>query len=1655
MENTDSATSSEKVPHAPAYTWKFITDEFIDSPGTLKNNLIKQIVNEDIAINDVLYEILLSVSEYPTRTTQFMFIQLTSEIFANYNNQFEKYALLANDFMLLAQSFNMNKSLSKFLKDCTIDKRFKILHLDKSVLRSEGIFPEYGKYQYNDARSRIFSVDTFSSLHEASEGYSKFISQLYIYLEHQSEDYENIPSLIDVLNRLMAKFNLDNNRCFLLILNILSTFLETKTNFVLEIFKKSLWWKPCEYNNTVQTVVVDYLLNYVGTECKELKLITLLIKENVLEFDSIYNCLGPLDVEISDSANINLIENSEIEELYKMTQEKLKEDAQISNASALALAAPLLPDSDDEDDTASSSYKKPEKPSEKEVEDQKQTSILEKAKLFRKVQFLEYLIDFQMDNDILSVLVQYPQIPLIYDSIADKLNSLIDDLIAPFYFQFVDNLNITDVEVKQVLNENVYSIDSFLVTVNRYLPFLKYKLARSSRLLTKIIRIVRTSLESNLKDKEFWLQFHRLFIFPCLSFCNNIPVVNESFDILNKFYSMETRYNLYGEYQIIVKKDMITKLNFDTAEKKTRDILKRLSVENVTVSCRVLNKLVSINPIATSNAFISHIESYSSLINLVCESSKFFNDFAWDVITYQILNKLNSNRMVMQSDGLNYSQWFINLSQFIGNLGKFYPSSFQLSPILLDIVKSLLSGDSDILGLLKELLDSMTGIKSITNLTTKQIMRMNAEQSLRQLAYISIQDEREQCGRSSNKLLKVLIDDNIFSELFILLCQVPISLIDKADDKPLKFVNQRCDDVTSLIHRLISTFDLNLKTSVFKSTMCSIPDLIEKFKILPQWVFEIWRRHLARDIKLNNNGSVGIFENLKKSFMNSLTQIDWDILNPQFYLTFWQLSLYDINFKDLSYMMEYSELRSQITGISMKLRRQNELTTKEKNNLEGKHKQLLSVLKYIKEDMNTHESNYKLIQERLEEEKSSWFLSDDAEGIKNDEVLNKRSVLFLQHCAFPRLQHSSFDAVFVSKFIFFIENLKTPGYSLKHVLHNLFMLNILPLTLYTNTTNETENLGLFYQLVLEKLDSWRLKQELFESECPDLGKEVDHKSYCSMLYNWSSNLLKQILQSLDSESYTTRSNAISFLKVLLNNFPVIEEQSDLLSAKLEEIVANDTRDDIKLASRALIGLIKFRYNKLIPVWEFYEMKDEDKKKAMEIREKRLQEEKKHEEEEHRKKVEEERKEQERSRLQNAATAMKPYGLVGLANKKPSESVKKGAAAPAKESKDEKSVAANNETRETSKEPNDSSKELQAPSKLPTGPAVKATGSTQPSVDSGFNASPKAAPSIPGLTNISATDSSSVPTATNTASKVVSSAAKNTDSVGAKPPTGPSTPASKTSDATTRVSQERPQKQTPTEPQTSTHSQQLRHTSSVSEESRAYRGSKSTSASMQHSRSASSASTASAHNTSNKSNYNSNGRSGVNSRDYSRAGYNHSNAGSGNKSWNEYNQDKKYYSSSSTHSSSPNSGISQSNNRSSGSNARLNSGRSSNGNTTNKNSRSSNDKSNGNKSSNTSTGGRKGDTSSYNSSTQQAKYYNSSNERNPYPYQQHPGSTNSRNPRNNNSRTNNPNAMPLPPPSTPPPGSHNREKNKRQNSYSNSNGNNNSNNYNHPNKRPRR
>lgn len=1303
--------------------WDYLTDDLIynsttndsssvQSTDVKKSNflinsrkLLLKLSNDESLIPIVFYEICKCAVQFPNRISNFELADFVNKILLQISET-NKKTEISIEFLIILQSFSLNPIIDKnleiylitFIKLIKIDLLLKRKYLDVEFLKKCQYFPNFSKFSFKIIREKEYGFPIYSSIHECIDGYTKLISEIRsMFIDNDA--FFKIDYFIQIFDRLISHFQLDTNRCFLLLINICSKFFNQQQKLCILILKKTIWWKNKDANNSINLLIARFLKdhNYNSTSSNslsipELNIITLLVKENLIDFNTVYNSLSPFKDE-------------EMDKLYDEYKENLKSKVFKETASALALAAPLIMD-DDEDDENDRGYGGIKRPSiqteRKDIENKENDKNSEKLNITEenntntennntnntgdvslkiatskilnpKVEFLQYLLNFKSYNNSIFILSQYPYLPLLNTELSDSINNVMELIINDYYYNnIVDkndfilfkslSNNINDYELIKLQNNDIEGSssdlpkinngDDFIKIANEFLQFNGSNISKSVKLFTKICNIISFNLKLLLKnenkdedEKEKWFQVYRKFIFPNLSLLDgNSSVIETAFNILLENFELSKRYNLYGEYlSVTVKTNLEIKSNHDIAEKKTRDILKRLSNTNASEMMRKLAKLTYSQPIACCNVFLQQVENYDNLSNLLSDSSRFFNSFCWDVLSFQILNRLTlSNRTFLQNDGLNYNQWINNLSEFLGKISERINSEINLLPVFLLIIKSLSKNSTDYIILLNELIRSMSGIQQINNLTSRQILLMNSETGLKKSMYMIIQDKRLDHTNESKKLLNVLIENNLINELFILIVTLSEKLIEILN-QPLKLISQRIDDLSQLCHTFITIIIENLESENFNNNLLPIDELIQDFNVKPEWSFELWRKQIFTNIKNDNSNNndddddelnLNYFNQLSSKFGNVLNFYEWDSknkMNINLYLNFWCLDLYDIIYEDINYPTELNKFKDQLNGLSKSIKlsdRDPNFSKKQRKQLEFERTSLLDITKNFKDkNESKHKKHNEFVMKFINNFKNQFFQNLDIEDEESVKIFIND---LLEYCLLPRLVHSSFDSIFVFKFIFLIHKLNTPKFSLIYLLNTIFSNGILEQTFYTLTSLQIENFGLFYSEILKKLNDWRLDKELYEKEAvgdgligmippnlksksksmedetdkekdKDIPKALTHELFKRALFNWHRSILINLVKSLESVNYTTRNNSIIFLKNLLGVFPIIEDHCEIISSKLISISKDDKRQDLILSSNALISHITSKRNNWISMWDFYEMDKDEKDRQIEKR----------------------------------------------------------------------------------------------------------------------------------------------------------------------------------------------------------------------------------------------------------------------------------------------------------------------------------------------------------------------------------------------------------------------------------------------------------------------
>ncbi|KAI5959008.1 RLR1 [Candida pseudojiufengensis] len=1256
-------------------SFKYFTDEFLEqfSGGAGDVNILEALDSYDSnnpeTEDEIVFlytELILSLEEGKIKIDHL--IDFLNETIRNDD--------FARIFCQVLNSFPVTENMKYLLS--TLYRTEKVIKLETiaayigtDFLKESGIIPGnvLSKSLNMKLRDKLYTQKKYNLLVEEIEGYSKFIIELHSIFTDDTADFQ-IDYALQISESLIGHYNLDPNRCLNIILDILINNVVRNWRAGIAFLKKSRWWPSIEADNSsLNTLTIGGNLNaskMVGLELldysssKDLSenfklFVTILIREQFISFGSFYKYLRP--------------DENAMKEIEQEYNKKLEEDVSKAGANALALAAPLA-DEDDKPQTSTLPANNTTKiPS---------ATLETKLLLNLKFQFLKIFLSTGLYWPAIFILTDYPYLATIDDEIQHLLCKVFGATINNIYEQNnVRNMTATDASRlktargvsfarpgNNVIIENqppplistfralskdypgksfIYIVENWADTlpiVNDFksllkvskeiLKFIGTNLSKDVSTFTKLCAIVRSfQSEEELKDEIF--HYFRNYIFPVMPLLkHNSFAIDAAYSILAQ-YPIEDRFSVYGElYNNLRKNNNQIKIAYSIAEKETKDVLKRLSKENVKPMMRRLAKICSSNPLPCLLTILQQIESYDNLISLVVETAKYFNEYVWDNLTIAILIRLSSDRSSTHDNGMLERQWLQSLASFVGKICQSYPKKIDVKTIITYVLKSFYSGDRIGLLVLKEMFTSMGGIKATSDLTLRQIDAINCGSSLQRITYRTIDDLRYRRIESGQLLLKCFIDLDAVNELIVLLCSIYDDLIFGDEESHLKVLASRADDLSAVIKlftTLVSFFGRGEDTNLM-----SINDLHNKYNVPISSAFDLWR---TKSVDLESIESQAQ-EVVPNNFPTSL------------FTAFWYFSLRDINYDENLYVEELDKLESATRGLKDAVR----LNARNKDfpiaTLDKYEREIIENTKFIEQipsDKVRHKELNDAMNQTLSELSSNWFNStDDMENTQNEK--------FVQYCLMPRAIHSSFDAVFAARFVFKLNELHVDNYSLFGVLSSLLDSDQLYNSLYSSTPSEAENLGYFFAFIFKHLQEINNEESV---KALNLGELSEFKNW---VFTFHSSILEQIKRSLEVDEYISRSNTIVFLKNLLGVYPLVDDHCENLVTAMEQIYENDEKEDIKLASGALLGHIKSKSKQWIPIWDFIPMSDEEKQKIIDEREKIKKEqeeiEKKAKEEEEKKiaelNKEKQAKEEEELRRKKAATAINYSSTSGTGNR---------------------------------------------------------------------------------------------------------------------------------------------------------------------------------------------------------------------------------------------------------------------------------------------------------------------------------------------------------------------------------------------------------------------
>ncbi|XP_030789742.1 THO complex subunit 2 isoform X5 [Rhinopithecus roxellana] len=1005
-----------------------------------------------------------------------------------------------------------------------------------------------------------------------------------------SEFREDMPSILADVFCILGCFNLDPNRVLDVILEVFECRPEHDDFFISLLESYMSMCEPQTLCHILGFKFKFYQEPNGETPSSLYRVAAVLLQFNLIDLDDLYVHLLPADNCIMDEHKREIAEAKQI--VRKLTMVVL------------------------------SSEKMDEREKEKEKEEEK----VEKPPDNQKLGLLEALLkigDWQHAQNIMDQMPPYYAAS--HKLIALAICKLIHITIEPLYRRVGVPKGAKGSPVNALQNKRApkqaESFEDLRRDVFNMFCYLGPHLSHDPILFAKVVRIGKSFMKefqsdgSKQEDKEktevilsCLLSITDQVLLPSLSLMDCNACMSEELWGMFKTFPYQHRYRLYGQWknETYNSHPLLVKVKAQTID-RAKYIMKRLTKENVKPSGRQIGKLSHSNPTILFDYILSQIQKYDNLITPVVDSLKYLTSLNYDVLAYCIIEALaNPEKERMKHDDTTISSWLQSLASFCGAVFRKYP--IDLAGLLQYVANQLKAGKSFDLLILKEVVQKMAGIEITEEMTMEQLEAMTGGEQLK--AEGGYFGQIRNTKKSSQRLKDALLDHDLALPLCLLMAQQRNGVIfQEGGEKHLKLVGKLYDQCHDTLVQFGGFLASNLSTEDYIKRVPSIDVLCNEFHTPHDAAFFLSRPMYAHHISSK-------YDELKKSEKGSKQQHKvhkyitscemvmapvheavvslhvskvWDDISPQFYATFWSLTMYDLAVPHTSYEREVNKLKVQMKAIDDNQEMPPNKKKKEKERCTALQDKLL-------EEEKKQMEHVQRVLQRLKLEKDNWLL---AKSTKNETITK-----FLQLCIFPRCIFSAIDAVYCARFVELVHQQKTPNFSTLLCYDRVF--SDIIYTVASCTENEASRYGRFLCCMLETVTRWHSDRATYEKECGNYpgfltilratgfdggnkADQLDYENFRHVVHKWHYKLTKASVHCLETGEYTHIRNILIVLTKILPWYPKVLNLGQALERRVHKICQEEKekRPDLYALAMGYSGQLKSRKSYMIPENEFH------------------------------------------------------------------------------------------------------------------------------------------------------------------------------------------------------------------------------------------------------------------------------------------------------------------------------------------------------------------------------------------------------------------------------------------------------------------------------------
>ncbi|KAI5104965.1 THO complex subunit 2 isoform X1 [Silurus meridionalis] len=1069
---------------------------------------------------------------------------------------------------------------------CVSDAMLKE-RLDPDTLESLGLIKQAQQFNQKIVKIKtklFYKQQKFNLLREENEGYAKLVTEL-------GQDLSgNITShlVLESIKSLIGCFNLDPNRVLDIILEVYEC-RSDQDEFFVPLIKSYM----CEHQTLCHILGFKFKFHQEPngeTPSSLYHVAAALLQHNLIALEDLYVHLLPQDSAIVEEHKREILEAKQI---------------------ARKLTMVVVPSGEKSDD----------KEKEKDKEDEKN----DKTSNNQKLGLLEALLQIGDWQHAQSIMEQMPPFyATSHKSIAVALCQLLHLIIEPLYRRAGVPKGAKGCMKKLLRNKQapplVETFEALSKDVFIMLGYLGPHLSHDPILFAKIVRLGKSFMkeyqsESKQDAKEkmdtllsCFLSIADQVLLPSLTLMDCNACMSEELWGFFKLFPYQHRYRLYGQWknETYSSHPLLVKVKAQAVD-RAKYIMKRLTKENVKPSGRQIGKLSHSNPTILFDYILSQIQWYDNLITPVVDSLKYLTSLNYDVLAYCIIEALaNPEKEKMKHDDTTISSWLQSLASLCGAVFRKYP--IELAGLLQYVTNQLKAGKSFDLLILKEVVQKMAGIEITDEMTAEQLEAMTGGEQLK--AEGGYFGQIRNTKKSSQRLKDVLLDHELALPLCLLMAQQRNGVVfSEGGEKHLKLVGKLYDQCHDTLVQFGGFLASNLSTEDYIKRVPSIDVLCNQFHTPHDAAFFLSRPMYAHQImakydelKKTEKGNrqqqkvhkyIAACEQVMAPVHEAVMSLHpprvWDDLRPQFYATFWSLTMYDLSVPHSAYDREVNKLKMQIKAI--------EENSEMPLNKKKKEKERCTALqdKLVEEEKKQVEHVQRVLQ-RLKLEKDNWLLT---KSTKNETITK-----FLQLCLFPRCVFSAIDAVYCARFVELVHQQKTQNFCTLLCYDRVF--SDIIYTVASCTENESRRYGRFLCCMLETVTRWHSDKAIYEKECGNYpgfltifrasgfdggnkADQLDYENFRHVVHKWHYKLTKASVHCLETGEYTHIRNILIVLTKILLFYPKVLNLGQALECRVHKICQEEKekRPDLYALAMGYSGQLKSRKAHMVPENEFH------------------------------------------------------------------------------------------------------------------------------------------------------------------------------------------------------------------------------------------------------------------------------------------------------------------------------------------------------------------------------------------------------------------------------------------------------------------------------------